>query len=98
METQRTWLEINEGAEVPLHPEHHGALLCVERVVGEVVLAQELRVVDPGGGQRVLPPLVDVGVVQAVQLADDELPLAGDRDEGGGVVQGRVLLGRVVED
>ena len=66
-------LEPDESPDASLHDELHEADLRVEGVLPEVVLAEELGVVRPRHGDRVLAALVDVGVVQEVKARADKI-------------------------
>ena len=68
----------DEGPNAALHDELHEADLGVEGVLPQVVLAEELRIVRPRHGQRVLCALEDVRVVQEVEAAAHVLAQLGN--------------------
>ena len=61
-----TVLKVDEPANAPLEAELHEAVLRVERVDGQVVLAQELGIIRPCHRDGVVTPFKDVRVVHKV--------------------------------
>ena len=61
-----TVLKVDEPANAPLEPELHEAVLRVERVDGQVVLAEKLGIIRPCHRDGVVTTLKDVRVVHKV--------------------------------
>ena len=89
--------QVDEAAQVPLHDEHGGALLRVERVSLDVELAEEVLGVDARDGHRVLRAPVGAGVLQPRRGGEVEGAVATDGHEGLAVVLGLLLVVGVVE-